>query len=72
MKWKAKTKPALGQRRYRKKFAWVPTVVENHKVWLETYGIEELYTQVLVYDNDSAYPEDKWVEVKKYLLCYMY
>ena len=29
--------------RFRKKFAWLPIIVENHRIWLEFYEIEEQF-----------------------------
>lgn len=31
-----------GRARFRRKFAWWPIVVENHRVWLEFYWAEEI------------------------------
>lgn len=42
--------------RFRKKFAWLPIIVENHRIWLEFYEIEE---QFIV---------NRWSFQRKYLL----
>ena len=42
MKWKV-NRPKLGETRFVRKFAWFPTLVEDCKVWLETYETKEVY-----------------------------
>jgi len=45
MKWlHPKPEPVLGQTRERFPFAWRPTQVGPHKVWLERYWLKEIYT----------------------------
>ena len=44
MKWLIKNEqPKHGDYRTTYKFAWVPTVVKEYKVWLEFYTITECY-----------------------------
>lgn len=51
MKWEVirKVPPEVGDKRYGKRFAWLPTRVLNlttmtdHMVWFETYGLEQMY-----------------------------
>ena len=42
MKWK-KEHPKKGDRKIVRRFAWIPTEVEDHTVWLETYQTEVIY-----------------------------
>lgn len=44
MRWNLPPDPKLGEVRFRKKFAWVPTETSDRvKVWLERYIIVERY-----------------------------
>ncbi len=58
MKWKIET-PALGSKRTVRKFAWLPTEVEGHKVWLETFQTTEEYVTVR-----QGLTTQCWVEVR--------
>ncbi len=51
MKWQL---PENGSIRYRTKFAWLPKLIDDKKVWLETYTVRQFYNQFL----------DKWVTDK--------
>ena len=37
MRWKVEAKPKHGEIRHVAKFAWWPTLVSDHKIWLENY-----------------------------------
>lgn len=45
MKWYSPrvANPAIGDRRIVKKFAFLPTRIGNHRVWLESYWQEEIF-----------------------------
>lgn len=44
MRWKTvKPVPKHGDQRKRRVFAWLPTEVEDHTVWLEQYQVTEQY-----------------------------
>jgi hypothetical protein len=51
MKWQL---PENGSIRYRTKFAWLPKLIDDKKIWLETYTVRQYYNQFL----------DKWVTDK--------
>lgn len=44
MKWKAKQKPDVGDVRHIKRFAWLPTEVQGHMLWLEFYDERQWYS----------------------------
>jgi hypothetical protein len=48
--------PDSSQVRRRRLFAWRPTEVENYRIWLEFYEIEEMYIF------------DRWVMQRKYII----
>jgi hypothetical protein len=69
MKWKIKEPPKLGDWRHRTKFAWFPTTIHDHKVWLETYGVKEHYIEVVCYNGAILpYPIMEWVEYDRHIL----
>ena len=68
MRWKIKTPPKEGDWRYRHKFAWFPTQVENYVVWLETFFVKERYLPVAVIDERIIHQELQWVEYDRGLL----
>lgn len=72
MRWKADPTPMEGEIRKRCKFAWFPTLVGDHVVWLERFGIEEKYTMSLGFDSDAKMPYHvlEWVEINRYTLDY--
>ena len=43
MKWKINNTHHIGSVRTTRKFAWLPTIVQWHKVWLETFEAKEIY-----------------------------
>jgi hypothetical protein len=63
MKWKTvKHVPKDGHIRTRRVFAWLPTEVEDHTVWLEQYQVTEQYFHGMNY----------WHELSTELLYVMY
>lgn len=68
MRWKIKAPPKQGDWRYRHKFAFFPTQVENYMVWLETFYIKERYIEVGVFDEGNIHCEMQWVEYDRGLL----
>jgi hypothetical protein len=68
MRWKIEAPPKEGDWRRRIKFAWFPTQVEDHMVWLETYSIKEHLIAVAVFDEGIIHPELQWVEYDRGLL----
>ena len=65
MKWKTdKPLPKHGDWRKRRPFAWLPTKVEDHTVWLETYQITEQYIEYSLQHDIPGY----WSVVSKELL----
>jgi hypothetical protein len=52
MRWQL---PDHDTRRFRSKFAWLPVVVENYRIWLEFYYSEEMYLS------------NKWTCLRKFL-----
>lgn len=61
MKWNAVTPlPKEFDTRTVRKFAWLPTLVEDKKVWLETYQTEEVYK--LSYSGGNGGFWTEWVE----------
>jgi hypothetical protein len=68
MRWKNKQPnldPLPGDKRSRKVFAWKPVKINNHTVWLERYGIDEV---VVTTSDKKLY----WLEINRYLLEYYY
>jgi len=70
MRWKIDRKPKEGDKKTVAKFAWFPTQVEDHMVWLERYVVDMEYKLIVQIDEGIAYPVPKWVETKRYLACY--
>jgi hypothetical protein len=68
MRWKVKSPPKEGDWRRRIKFAWFPTQVEDHVVWLETFAIKEHFIAVAMVDEGIVHPEMQWVEYDRNLL----
>jgi hypothetical protein len=48
--------PNSSQVRHRRIFAWRPIEIENYRVWLEFYEVEEMYIM------------DRWVIQRKHLI----
>ncbi len=68
MKWKTvKPVPKYGDIRTRRVFAWLPTEVEDHTVWLEQYQVTEKY-----YEGDGYSGANYWRELSRELLYVMY
>jgi hypothetical protein len=44
-----------GSIRFKRRFAWRPTIVENYRIWLEFYYAEEVYL------------ENRWMIQRKFL-----
>ena len=66
MKWlNPKPEPKIGDTRERFPFAWLPTQVENHKVWLERYWIKEELKISARLDEGVVYPVEAWVEIER-------
>ena len=68
MKWKTKPEPKHGNTRKRTIFAFLPVETKwegvEYTVWLETYGVEEVY-------YEYYYPElNSWKIVDKFPLFY--
>jgi hypothetical protein len=59
MRWDAidKLSPRHGEKRKITKFAWIPLVVEDKWVWLESYWSWEEYSTIF----------DEWTEKQRYL-----
>lgn len=72
MRWKADRAPKEGDKRLRYKFAWKPIRIGDEMVWLERYGISEMYTRVSLYDELSLIPPFKmqWVIIERCTLDY--
>jgi hypothetical protein len=69
MRWRTvKPVPKHGEIRTRHKFAWRPTEVEDHTVWLEFYQITEVWIE---YDKRHEIP-GYWHQISKNLLYMMY
>lgn len=66
MKWlHPKPEPVIGQTRERFPFAWWPTQVKDHKVWLERYWVKEVLAISCAIDEGVVYPVEKWVEIER-------
>jgi hypothetical protein len=63
MKWKT---AKHGDIRTRRVFAWLPTEVEDHTVWLEQYQVTEEYTPFTKNYGEGKYSTNhKWQIVKQ-------
>ena len=60
MRWDAisKTGPVNGEKRKVSEFAWLPLVVEDQWVWLESYWSQEIYIQM----HDEWWPEKRYLK----------
>lgn len=68
MRWKnkePKNPRKAGDTRSRRVFAWRPTIIKKHTIWLETYLVDE----VVVIDQDGSL---SWLEIGKVTLDYYY
>lgn len=64
MRWlTVKPEPREGQVRMRSAFAWLPTKVGQHTVWLEFFGVWEIY-------GVDGYPRSGWQETRREVLEY--
>jgi hypothetical protein len=72
MKWKAKIPPKEGDKRQRFRFAWKPTKVEKYTVWLEFYGVNEVYGLKAWQDKDGIQCREIWEEVDRYIPIWYY
>ena len=68
MRWKIKAPPKEGDWRCKNKFAWFPTRVEDHIVWLEFYFSKQHYIAIAVVDEYTVQPELHWVEYERMLV----
>jgi hypothetical protein len=64
MKWKL---PELGESKIIKKFAWFPTEVDGHSVWLECYWTREVFMRVEELAAFGSLVHKKWVTTHYYL-----
>lgn len=67
MRWKHKKKEwKEGDSRKRFPFAFLPTRVGEHMIWLETYVVYEQLKVVAKFDEGGfVYPELQWVEISR-------
>ncbi len=65
MRWRDKIQHQIGDHRERFPFAWTPTRVGNHTVWLERYCVKEKLIGI-------AYGKEMWVEVDRSTAYYYY
>lgn len=70
MRWKIDRRAKEGDKKTVARFAWFPTQVENHMVWLERYVVDLEYKLIAHIDEGTIYPVAQWVETKRYLGCY--
>lgn len=72
MKWKAKIPPKEGDKRQRFLFAWKPTKVEEYTVWLELYGVIEVYGLKAWSGKNGIECREIWEETDRYIPCWYY
>ena len=66
MRWKTnKPEPKEGDIRYRNKFAFFPTVVNDYRVWLESYQVTEEFKKIAALDTSYIDWKLEWVEVSR-------
>ncbi len=78
MRWKiqpAPDDPKEGDTRYIRKFAWLPTIINNYKVWLETYGVTQEYKAIphklwKNYREMVTVHRYEWVDIRRETLDY--
>lgn len=63
MRFKRYQKPELGQTRIVYKFAWLPTIVGEYVVWLETYAVHQQYEKNIYYFGGKL--EYRWEEIRR-------
>jgi hypothetical protein len=57
MRWNAvdPKEPREGEKRKTLKYAWLPTLVENKYVWLESYWYWEIYSPICGWEECARY-----------------
>ena len=71
MKWKAKSiakAPEEGDQRTRRKFAWLPTRIDNdERIWMESYLLHEEYGKEFRFFEGRVFVVWTWVTISKEL-----
>lgn len=72
MRWKntKNRNPQEGDIRRIKKFAFLPTKVNDYTVWLEMYGVTQEYKALATFDGTFVAAELHWVETSRRTLDY--
>ena len=69
MRWKIKTLDIpIGKSKVVKKFAWLPTQVKGHYVWLEMYSVTYFWDKKIHKFTSNDYYVHHWCEMERELL----
>jgi len=68
MRWKCRAEPKEHDRRQVRRFAWLPTRIDDKAVWLERYGVQQRWRVIYsefgpygIWEDEQRYTlEDPW------------